>query len=261
MYYPIQLPHILDKKFSQAIRYSEEIVPDFQKFLICLWEMQPFSDSEKTVENIIVADGCIDLVASFGSRQIGFAGMSKTDFNFKINLPSSSMGARFKPGAFHAITGLPASKAMDTYLPLNNIDSSFDTETFFALTFSDAKKFFKNYIGKLIQNKKPDKFMTLFDDLNNDIPYSTLEIYQKLYYSPRQCQRLFLKHYGLSPQMVLCILRFQKCLQILTSGQADSKDVMDMTNYYDQSHFINDFKRNIGLTPLELMRKCTACDT
>jgi len=37
------------------------------------------------------------------------------------------MGARFKPGAFHAITGLPASKAMDTYLPLNDIDSSFDT--------------------------------------------------------------------------------------------------------------------------------------
>jgi len=259
MYYPIQLPHILDKTFSQAIRYSEEIVPDFQQFLICLWEMQPFSNSEKTVENIIVADGCIDLVASYDGRQIGFAGMSRTDFHFKINLPSYSMGARFKPGAFHAITGISASEAMDTYLPLNDIDSGFDTEAFFALAFSDAKKFFKNYIGSLIQNKKPDTFITLFDDLNNDIPYSTAEIYQKLYYCPRQCQRLFLRNYGLSPQMVLCILRFQKCLQILTSGQADSKDVMDMTNYYDQSHFINDFKRNIGLTPLELMRKYTAC--
>ena len=260
MYYPIQLPHILNKAFSQAIKYSEEVVPDFQNFLICLWEMQPFSDSERTVENIIVADGCIDIVASYDQKQIGFAGMSRTDFHFKIDLPSYAMGARFKPGAFHAITGIPASKAMDNFLPINVVDSDFDTESFFALTFSDAKMFFKNYIGSLIQDRKPDKFITLFDDLNNNIPYSTAEVYQKLHYCPRQCQRLFMMNYGLSPQMALCILRFQKCLQILTTGQVDTKDVMEMTNYYDQSHFINDFKRNIGLTPLELVRKYTTCD-
>jgi len=255
MYYPIQIPYILGEAFSKAIKYSEEIIPEFQDFLICLWEMQPLSDSEKTVENIIVTDGCIDLVANYDSKQIGFAGMSKTDFHFKINLPSYAMGARLKPGAFHAITNILASKAMDAFLPINAIDKDFDTEAFFALAFSDAKKFFRNYIGALIQNKKPNKFIALFEELSNDIPNSTSEIYRKLYYSPRQCQRLFAKNYGLSPQMVLCILRFQKCLQILTSRKSGPKYAMDVSNYYDQSHFINDFKRNIGLTPFELMRK------
>ena len=108
MYYPIQIPNILDKAFSETINYSEEIIPDFADFVICLWEMRPLSNAGKTVENIIVADGCIDLVADYDGKRIGFAGMSKTEFHFKINLPSYSMGVRFKPGAFHAITNISA---------------------------------------------------------------------------------------------------------------------------------------------------------
>jgi AraC-like DNA-binding protein len=257
MYYPIQIPYILDKAFSEAFLYAEEIVPDYQDFLICLWSIQPLTDSEKTVNNIIIADGCIDLVANYKEKRIDFIGMSKTNFEFKIDAQSCYIGARLKPGAFHAITNIPASEAMDTFLPLNTVDKNFDTNSFFALTFSEAKEAFKNYIGNLIQDKKPSEFITLFNELNKNIPNTVAEIYQKMYYSPRQCQRLFVKNYGLSPQMILCILRFQECLQILTSGKA-TKEVMDIHNYYDQAHFINDFKRNIGLTPLELVRKYTS---
>jgi len=258
MYYPIQIPYALDKVFAEYIRYSEEIVPGFQDFVICLWEMRPLSNAEKTVENIIVADGCIDLVVDYDSKKIGFAGMSKTDFHYKINLPSRSMGARFKPGAFYAITNIPATKAMDNFLPIGVIDNDFDIESFFTLKYNDAKKFFRNYILSLIENKKPNKFMALFEELNNDIPNSAFEIYEKLYYSHRQCQRLFSKNYGLSPQMVLCILRFQWCLKNLTSGGKSLKSILDISNYYDQSHFIHDFKRNTGLTPLELVSRYTS---
>ncbi len=258
MYYPIQIPYILNKTFSESITYSEEIVADFNDFVICLWEMQPLSNSNRTVENIIIADACIDLVVDYDGKRIGFAGMSKTEFHFKITMPSYSMGARLRPGAFHAITNIPASEAMDTFLPINAFDKNFDTETFFSLKMSEAKNMFKNYIIKLLQNKKPTNFMTLFEELNDNIPDSVSEIYEKLYYSNRQCQRLFAKNYGLSPQMVLCILRFQKCLKKLTSENVSPKHIMDMSNYYDQPHFIKDFKRNIGLTPLELVRKYTS---
>jgi AraC-like DNA-binding protein len=258
MYYPIQIPYVLDKAFAEFINYSEEIVPDFQDFVICLWEMQPLTTDKKTVENIIVSDGCIDLVADYDGKRIGFAGMSKTNFHYKITLPAYSMGARFKPGAFYAITNIPATKAMDNFLPISIIDKNFDIEQFFKLKYSDAKLIFKNYVGSLIENKKPSKYMSLFEELNNDIPNSALEVYSKLYYSHRQCQRLFSKNYGLSPQMVLCILRFQWCLKNLVSGEKTAKDIMDISNYYDQSHFIHDFKQNIGLTPLELVRKYTS---
>jgi AraC-like DNA-binding protein len=170
-------------------------------------------------------------------------------------MPSCLIGARFKPGAFHAITQIPANKAMDEYIPLNSFDKDFPMDLFFNLPFSEAKIFFSDYIGKLINGKKPNKFIALFDDLNKNIPCSVSEIYQKLNYSHRQCQRLFIKNYGLSPQMVLCIIRFQKCLEIIISGKKKPKEALEISNYYDQSHFINDFKRHIGLTPQELFEK------
>lgn len=257
MYYPIQIPYILNKNFSKNIMYSEEIVESLQNFVICFWEMQSLSDTEKSVENIIITDGCIDLVVGYDDREIGYAGMSKTNFNYNIDLPARFFGARLKPGVFHQLTGLPAKTAMDTYIPLDEVDKNFNSDLFFSLSFEQAKEYFKDYFYKLIYDKKPDFFTQMFDALSKDPPHTTAELYQRLYFSPRQCQRLFEKHFGITPQMVLCILRFQQCLEVLTSGKASPGDIFAITTYYDQSHFIKDFKRNIGLTPLELIKKYT----
>ena len=254
MYYPIQMPYILNKQFAEAVKYTEEKNSNLQDFVLCLWEMQPLGEKENTV-NIIIADGCIDLVADFGEKQIAYCGMSKTDFNHKISSPAFLFGARFKPGVFHAITNTHATEAMDNFIPIDKMDRNFDVDTFFRLPFNEAKNFFKGYLNALIDNKKPDWFTSLFDKLSNNIPDSVSEIYKILNYSPMQCQRLFKKYFGLTPQMALCIVRFQKCLEIIISGNASHKDVLSILNFHDQSHFINDFRKNIGLTPLELVKK------
>ena len=204
-----------------------------------------------------MADGCIDLVVDYSEKKVGFCGMSKTLFADRINSPSYHFGARLKPGAFQAITGKPATEAMDRFLPINKIDKNFNDRLFFDLPFNEAKVFFKDYIGGLIKEKTPNRFIFLFDNFSDNIPANISEIYQILQYSPKQCQRLFYKHIGLSPQMSLSVIRFQKCLKIITSRKAEPKDVLDILNFHDQSHFIKDFKKNIGLIPLELIRKYT----
>jgi len=211
------------------------------------------------VENVIAADGCIDLVVDFAEKQIGYAGISKTHSDFMK--PGCHMGARLKPGAFCTLTGIPATEAMDAFLPINEADKNFDVHSFFELPFHEAKIFFRNYIGALIGGRKPDRFTSLFDRFSLDIPAWTTEVYEDLHCSPKQCQRLFYKHFGLSPKTSLSIIRFQKCLEIIASGKASPNDVLAMLNFHDQSHFINDFKKNIGLTPLELTRKWYPCKT
>lgn len=253
MYYPIQIPYILNREFSRSIIYTEEIIEPMKDFVICFWEMQPRSNQKVSIENIIVADACIDLVAGYDEKRIGFAGMSKTDYHFILDLPARFIGARLKPGAFYQLTGLPAAAAMDSFLPVEDVCKDFDNEMFFSLPFDQAKAYFKNYFYVLSRNKKPERFTSLFDSLSQSTPCTTTELYQKLHFSPRQCQRLFAKHYGLSPKMALSIVRFQKCLEILTSNKAKPSDILNTAGYYDQSHFIKDFKRNIGITPLELI--------
>ena len=255
MYYPIQIPFILNKTLLQHIQHSEEIIESIQNFVICYWEIQPLSNKEIAINDVVIIDGCIDLVANYQSKQIGFVGMSKTIFSEHINFPTRFLGARLKPGAFHQLTKLHAKSAMDTFLPLEVVDSSFDTCYFWSLPHNEAKEYFRKYLQKLIGSESPNEFTALFDVLSENMPTTVTEIYQRLFLTPRTCQRIFLKHFGITPQKVLSVLRFQKCLDILLSNPKNSNEVLEATNYYDQPHLIKDFKRNIGITPLELMRR------
>jgi AraC-like DNA-binding protein len=181
--------------------------------------------------------------------------MSKTVFNFKNDPPSFFYGARFKPGAFYNLTHIPATEVMDKFLPINEVYKDFNTKSFFLFSFNDAKKIFADYIASLIQNKEVNEFTKLFDKLYDVTPANVSEIYKIMNYSPKQCQRLFYKHFGLSPQMALCIIRFQKCLKTLLSENKRPNEVLNRANYYDQSHFIRDFKKFIGITPFDLVQK------
>jgi AraC-like DNA-binding protein len=254
MYYPTQIPYILNKEFSEHMRYSEEAADACGGLIICFWEMRPISGRRLTVSNIVAADGCIDLVVNYDEGTIGFAGMSKTVFDFKHELPTRSFGARMMPGTFHQLTGLPATVAMNTFLPVQNVYPDFERESFFALPYDPAKDYFKAFLTEKTSGQTPNAFSSLFPLLSENLPDTTALLYQMLHFSPRQCQRLFMKHYGISPKMVLSIVRFQRCLEILTSSKATPADILSATNYYDQPHFINDFKRNMGITPLEFIR-------
>ncbi|GHV01818.1 hypothetical protein FACS1894211_12200 [Clostridia bacterium] len=263
MYYPIQIPYVLSRPFSEAVAYSEEAAPSLRDFVICFWEMRPRGERAAAVENVIVTDGCIDLVADFDGKQIGFAGMSKTDFQYTIRMPGRFMGARLKPGAFYQLTGLPAARAMDTFLPLISVDKAFDAKGFFALSFDGAKERFKEYIAGLARNKTPDPFTSLFDRLSGEPPCTAEELCRELHFSLRQCQRLFLRRFGLTPKTALCILRFQRHLASLLPDKPDRGEAAGAASradrygdsYYDQAHMIKDFKRHIGLTPMELVRR------
>ena len=254
MYYPIQIPYILNPEFSINMKYTETSIEECGGFVICFWEMQPLSDCKLSVTNIIATDACIDLVVSFDEKNIGFVGMSKTEFNFELKLPNRSFGVRMMPGAFHQLTGLPAAAAMDTFLPIEAAFNDFDSTLLFSLPFERAKEYFKNFFTDQTKGKSPDQFTTLFHTLSKEIPSTVSALCHLLHFSPRQCQRLFQLHYGITPKMALSIIRFHKCMEILTSPKAKPSDILNVTDYYDQPHFIKDFKRNIGITPLELIR-------
>lgn len=70
MYYPIQLPFILNDTFTRLVTYREKIIPECSDFVLCFWEMFPKTNEQARVKNIIIADGCIDLIVDFDQRQL-----------------------------------------------------------------------------------------------------------------------------------------------------------------------------------------------
>lgn len=255
MYYPIQLPFLLNKEFTRAMVYREQLIPECSEFVLCFWSMWSKTQEQVRVKNVIIADGCIDLIADFDQKQLFFTGNQQTDFDYELETPARFLGARMMPGAFHQLTGLSAVAAMDDFVLLQAVFDDFDQESFFTNTFEAAQKIFQDYLVKKFEGIQPNEFTQLFPRFSQAIPQTTKELYELLYFSPRQCQRLFAKNFGLTPKMVLSILRFQKCLKILTSEQAKPTDILTVTNYYDQPHFNKDFKHHLGITPLELVAR------
>jgi AraC-like DNA-binding protein len=68
----------------------------------------------------------------------------------------------------------------------------------------------------------------------------------------------FDRRIGLTPKFTSRIFRFQKALAAIHRGAADDwADVAQQFGYYDQPHFIHDFREFAGMTPTEYARQRT----
>lgn len=67
--------------------------------------------------------------------------------------------------------------------------------------------------------------------------------------SSRYLQKLFLQHTGLTPKLYSKINRFQHSLRLVTKKEAPLTSIAYDCGYFDQSHFIREFKSFTGLTP------------
>ena len=69
--------------------------------------------------------------------------------------------------------------------------------------------------------------------------------------SKRQFERLFKDVAGLAPKLYSRVARFQAAARQRAAGVRDLAEIAHACGYYDQSHFINDFREFSGFTPGE----------
>jgi AraC-like DNA-binding protein len=65
----------------------------------------------------------------------------------------------------------------------------------------------------------------------------------------RYLQKLFVQHTGLTPKMYSKITRFQNSLRLVSRKDSSLTSVAYECGYFDQSHFIKEFKSFTGVTP------------
>jgi len=82
------------------------------------------------------------------------------------------------------------------------------------------------------------------------------QISNKVGYSQKHLIKLFKDNVGMTPKGFLKVIRFQKAIQeIEASKEINWAGLALESGYYDQAHFINDFKTFSGFTPQEYLRK------
>ncbi len=126
---------------------------------------------------------------------------------------------------------------------------------------ADAKKFqivegflLKNYLSNLIFNPCVEYALNKMIDQPHQISLRALN--DKIGYSQKHFIKLFKDQIGIAPKSYLKILRFQKAVsEIETTGEIDWALLAQNCGFYDQAHFINDFKAFSGFSPEEYAKR------
>ena len=81
------------------------------------------------------------------------------------------------------------------------------------------------------------------------------ELARDLHSSQSPLEKRFRRHVGASPKKFAGIVRLRKMIAALELGRGylDAMDYLD--DYYDQAHFIKDFKRFTSFTPEDFLRR------
>ena len=154
MYYPKQIPYLLDKEFKENIEYAEYNIKELENYCMCIWTMKSKKILDKTISNNILPDACIDIVIDFINNTICFAGFSKETEDFQLNKNIDYMGVRLKPSIFYLLFNIEADKIMDNEIPFDNIEKEVSLHKIFNLKSTNERiEYLKVYFLQKTEDK------------------------------------------------------------------------------------------------------------
>ena len=101
--------------------------------------------------------------------------------------------------------------------------------------------------GKLDRMKLIERLFRQIDHEDDQLNVESLA--QRLGCSERYIQKLFSEHIGVSPKVFLNIHRFNRSLDLIQSSGESLTSIAYTCGYYDQAHFIKEFRLYTGMTP------------
>jgi AraC-like DNA-binding protein len=106
-------------------------------------------------------------------------------------------------------------------------------------------------VNQIIDGIIEDRNMTKVNDMLKQINLHRL--------SKRSIQRLFSQYVGVSPKWVIQRTRLHEAAEQLATGNTVNWTQLAFDlGYFDQAHFIKDFKALVGKTPAEYARQCAS---
>jgi AraC-like DNA-binding protein len=191
------------------------------------------------------------------SWQAVISGPHSQYFEIETSAQFSVIGIHFKPGGAFPFFKMPADELHNQNLPLETLWGSRAT------TVRD----------RLMETKTPDARLRVLEECllakltkplvhNPAVTFALKELHtvpivrtisdltDEIGLSARRFIRLFSGEVGLTPKLYCRIRRFQQVLSTIhKKSEIDWADVAINCGYFDQAHFIHDFKAFSGINP------------
>lgn len=256
LYKPIQ-PTV--KQSAEDVTYVE-ILPDprLQGMIYCYWQLKTTQTLSDPFMYRVVADGCIDIFFELHQPEENFVmGFCKKFTEFPLENSFNYIGVRFLPTMFPQLFKINASELSNRFEKLEAVvpaTAQFITDHFHAeLTEQEIKTTLDNYFCSLLTQTEFDSDPRLYKAIEIILKeFGMVDIEQDLDtgISHRQLRRLFNYYIGDTTKTFSKVVRFQNILRAKPSTQSLQKNKLFYeAGYYDQAHFIKEFKNFYGVTP------------
>ena len=249
--------------------------PDLKSLVKCYWTLEvPFNkDSPK---QRIVPDGCIEMIFMLGDDVKRFV----TDEEFIIQPRAmvigqitepfiiqptgyvNSFAVRFYPYGFSNFASTTIKHLANKETPISLLFGDepahqFESEIVNAATTAQRIKIAEDFLlHKLNDTATIDNIVKTTVDtiLTSQGSEPINSILRNDPSKRRQLERKFFTQVGLSPKQLGKVIRLQTALKMLLSQQSESLTrIAYDSNYYDQAHFIKDFKEFTGTIPRDFL--------
>lgn len=239
-----------------------EYLPDYrlQPFIYCYWQLKTCQPLAEPFTYRVVTDSCIDVIFDLNNPKENYVmGFFKKYSEFPLSTSFSYIGIRFLPTMFpqfFKVNALELSHQIEHLKSVVPHLSDFISTRFDESQSSDViRSLLDNYLLSLYAKAQFNTDNRLYAGIEMILKNCGSVNLQKdldTGISPRQLRRLFEFYIGDTAKTFSKVIRFQKFLNTNPSKQnlRQNKLFFD-AGYYDQSHFIKEFKDFYGITPVK----------
>ena len=249
-----------------------EPAEDLRALVKCYWTLDS-QQAEDHQRQTIVPDGCMEMIFHLGDLYKQYVtddkwiiqprcfviGQLTQPLEIEPTGTTAIFSVRFHPQGFSPLATIPVKEMENTAVSL---DELFDADgiqierAILNATSTDERialieRFIKS---RLVQSATIDFVVksTVETILTASGQLTVHELSEQVKLNRRQLERKFASAIGLSPKQLMKTIRLQATLKQLLNNQFTSLTALAYEGaYYDQAHFIKDFKEFTGLTPKE----------
>ncbi len=214
-------------------------------------------ENAKDADMIVIPDGSVDIQCIWkdGRMEISICGSVMNGMTSRVNQADRCFGARFRVGVLPKEIREHLDIITDNRVSIDKI-----------VGLPDLRKYLSE---ELFLEQKADFMLNLFEHgekgTENEIISYLLEEIEKhkghiivkdmidgTGYSHRYVNHIFKSNVGCSVKKFASIVRLQQSLLCLLDKKEDA--IYDELGYYDQAHFIKDFKNFSSFTPNKMKK-------
>jgi AraC-like DNA-binding protein len=258
---------------SLAPGYAEYAPPpDLAPYVAVFWSGFSPDQQRRTSVQRVLPDGCVDIILGFSDGTAGLAGapaeamgvgpMTRPMY-IRDGVPRLYLGVRFRPGCAFVALGIPATDLIDTRISFDALSDDAEGDLL-AVAAAPSDRARLAAMVELVRARLktlravPRSVRAAVRTIvaaSGDLRIGALAA--DIGVSRQQLARQFATHVGVTPKMLARVMRAQTALARADAARAAHPHGVDWNaiaydlGYYDQPHFIDDFKALTGSTPGE----------